>query len=127
MGHLFHIPHGLDDPTLWVLVALILFLALVVYLKLPGMITKALDERAAKIAAELDEAKRMREETTTLEEDPSPRNHSPEQTSRMQSITATSLSTWYPAARATPAAASRPACGGRRASRGRSWRRSGAR
>jgi F-type H+-transporting ATPase subunit b len=66
MEHLFHIPQGLTDPTLWAFVALILFLALVVYLKLPGMVAKSLDARAAAIAAELDEAKRLREEAQEL-------------------------------------------------------------
>lgn len=50
------------DATFFAFVGLILFLALVVYLKVPGMVAKSLDERADKIAAELTEAKRLREE-----------------------------------------------------------------
>jgi F-type H+-transporting ATPase subunit b len=66
VSHLLHLPHGLDDPTFWVLLALILFLGLVVYLKVPGMLTKALDARGAAIAKELEEAKRLREEAQEL-------------------------------------------------------------
>ncbi len=54
------------DATFFALVGLILFLALIIYLKVPGMMAKSLDERAAKIRAELDEAKRLREEAQGL-------------------------------------------------------------
>ena len=50
------------DATFYALVGLIIFLALLAYLKVPGMMAKALDERADKISAELAEAKRLREE-----------------------------------------------------------------
>ena len=50
----------------WVLVSFILFIALLVYLKVPALLAKMLDERAAKIAKELDEAKRLRKEAETL-------------------------------------------------------------
>ncbi len=68
MEHLLHLPHGnwLADPTFWVIVALLLFLGLVAYLKLPGMVAKALDARAEAIAKELEEAKRLREEAQEL-------------------------------------------------------------
>lgn len=66
MDHLLHLPHGFDDPTLWVILALLLFLGLVVYLKLPGMVTKALDARADAIRKELEEAKRLRDEAQEL-------------------------------------------------------------
>jgi len=52
--------------TFWATVGLVLFLALVVYLKVPGMMAKALDERASKITNELAEAKRLREEAQAL-------------------------------------------------------------
>jgi F-type H+-transporting ATPase subunit b len=38
----------------------------VIYLKVPGMITKSLDERAGKIAAELNSAKQLREDAQAL-------------------------------------------------------------
>lgn len=50
------------DATFFAFVGLLLFLALVVYLKVPGMVAKSLDERADKIRGELAEAKRLREE-----------------------------------------------------------------
>lgn len=50
------------DATFFAFVGLILFLALIVYLKVPGMVARSLDERADKISAELAEAKRLREE-----------------------------------------------------------------
>jgi len=51
---------------IWALVALVLFIGLVIYLGVPRMITKSLDERAAKIAAELDAAKNLRDEAQAL-------------------------------------------------------------
>lgn len=50
------------DATFYALVGLILFFVLLAYLKVPGMIAKALDERAGGIRDELAEAKRLREE-----------------------------------------------------------------
>ncbi len=50
----------------WVLVSFILFVALLVYLKVPAMAAKALDARAAKIAKELDEARKLRQEAQAL-------------------------------------------------------------
>ncbi|KQS67770.1 ATP F0F1 synthase subunit B [Rhizobium sp. Leaf371] len=52
--------------TFWATVGLVLFLALIVYLKVPGMMGKQLDERAARIRNELDEAMRLREEAQAL-------------------------------------------------------------
>ncbi|MCK5750447.1 MAG: F0F1 ATP synthase subunit B [Oricola sp.] len=56
----------MGDATFWALVALIIFLAVVVYLKVPGMIGKSLDERAEKIRNELEEARKLREEAQAL-------------------------------------------------------------
>lgn len=50
------------DSSFFALVGLILFFVLLAYLKVPGMIGRALDERAQKIGDELAEAKRLREE-----------------------------------------------------------------
>jgi F-type H+-transporting ATPase subunit b len=55
----------LEDPRLWVAAAFVLFVALT-YKKIGGFITRALDQRAAKIKAELDEASRLREEAAQL-------------------------------------------------------------
>ncbi len=54
------------DNTFWTLVALVIFLAGVVYLKVPGTITKSLDERGERISRELEEARKLREEAQTL-------------------------------------------------------------
>jgi|AP12_2_1047962.scaffolds.fasta_scaffold124898_2 F-type H+-transporting ATPase subunit b len=55
-----------EDATFWALVALVVFLAAMVYLKVPGMVTSALDKRAQTIQKELDEARRLREEAQAL-------------------------------------------------------------
>ena len=56
----------MGDATLWALVALILFLALIAKMGVPGMITQALDKRAKTIEDELDQARRLREEAQAL-------------------------------------------------------------
>ena len=50
------------DATFFALVGLIIFLAVLVYLKVPGMLAKSLDQRSDKIREDLAEAKRLREE-----------------------------------------------------------------
>ena len=50
----------------WVLISFLMFIGLLVYYKVPGMIGGLLDKRAADIAAELDEARRLREEAQQL-------------------------------------------------------------
>lgn len=54
------------DATFWATVALVIFLAIVVYLKVPGMIAGQLDKRADKIRDELEEARKLREEAQQL-------------------------------------------------------------
>ena len=54
------------DATFWALVSLVLFLALLAYLKVPSMMTKALDDRSDQIRNELSEARRLREEAQRL-------------------------------------------------------------
>jgi F-type H+-transporting ATPase subunit b len=53
-------------PETWVAVAFLLFIALLVYLKVPKMVADMLDGRAAKIKSDLDEARKLREEAQTL-------------------------------------------------------------
>jgi len=57
------------DMTLWTLLALVLFLALMVILKVPQWIALKLDGRARAIADELSEAKRLREEAQSILEE----------------------------------------------------------
>lgn len=53
-------------PEFWVLISFLGFVGLVIYYKVPGMVAALLDKRAADIAAELDEARRLREEAQQL-------------------------------------------------------------
>ncbi|MGH6855166.1 MAG: ATP F0F1 synthase subunit B [Aestuariivirga sp.] len=50
----------------WVLVAFFLFIALLVYLKVPAMLARMLDERSAGIANNLAEAAKLRDEAQSL-------------------------------------------------------------
>lgn len=52
--------------SLWAFVSLLIFLGVIAYLKVPGKIGQALDGKVAAIEAELTEAKRLREEATSL-------------------------------------------------------------
>jgi F-type H+-transporting ATPase subunit b len=52
--------------TVWATVALVIFLGVVVYLKVPAMLARSLDDRAARIRQELEEARRLREEAQQL-------------------------------------------------------------
>jgi len=54
------------DATFWAFIALLMFFAIVIYFKVPGLITRALDARIARIEADLEEAKRLREEAQAL-------------------------------------------------------------
>ena len=54
------------DATFWAFVALIIFLGVLAYFKVPGMINGALDGRAERIRNELDEARKLREDAQQL-------------------------------------------------------------
>lgn len=56
----------LSTPEFWVAVSFVLFIALVVYLKAPQMIAKALDDRADAIRNELEEARILHEEARAV-------------------------------------------------------------
>lgn len=56
----------LHDTSFWVTVALVLFIGLVIYLKVPGKVVQQLDERAARIKRELDEAEKLHKEAQAL-------------------------------------------------------------
>jgi F-type H+-transporting ATPase subunit b len=56
----------LATPEFWVLASFVLFIGLLVYLKVPGKVAALLDDRAARIARELDEARKLREEAQGL-------------------------------------------------------------
>ena len=53
-------------PEFWILSAVVIFLGLLAYLKVPAAIVGALDARAERIQAELDEAQNLRTEAERL-------------------------------------------------------------
>ncbi|MEM9432448.1 MAG: F0F1 ATP synthase subunit B [Pseudomonadota bacterium] len=57
---------SLRNTDFVVLVSFLLFVALLVYLKVPGMLMGLLDKRAEGIKSDLDEAKALREEAQTI-------------------------------------------------------------
>lgn len=61
-----HFTSDISDPTTWVFIALLLFLAAMFYVGVHKKIASALDARSDAIRAELDEARRLREEAQTL-------------------------------------------------------------
>jgi F-type H+-transporting ATPase subunit b len=56
----------LQMAEFWVAVSFIAFILVLVYYKVPALLAKALDDRAAAIRKELDEARRLREEAQNL-------------------------------------------------------------
>ena len=57
---------SLKNTDFVVLLAFIVFIAVLVYFKVPGMIGGMLDRRAEGIQADLDEARSLREEAQTI-------------------------------------------------------------
>jgi F-type H+-transporting ATPase subunit b len=51
-----------SDAHTWAGIGLAIFVLLLVFLKVPGMLTRSLDERAAKIGADLADAEALRKE-----------------------------------------------------------------
>jgi F-type H+-transporting ATPase subunit b len=54
------------EPELWVAVGFVIFLGILVYLGVPKLLTNALDDRARRVQADLDEARRLKEEAQKL-------------------------------------------------------------
>jgi F-type H+-transporting ATPase subunit b len=57
---------SMNNTNFVVLIAFVLFVGVLVYLKVPGLITGMLDTRADTIRTELDEARSLREEAQTI-------------------------------------------------------------
>ena len=57
---------SLSNTDFVVFLAFVLFIAVLFYFKVPGLLGSMLDKRAAGIKSELDEAKSLREEAQTL-------------------------------------------------------------
>jgi F-type H+-transporting ATPase subunit b len=58
--------HMFFEAETWVAIAFICFLGLLVYVGVHRQLTKALDDRAARIKAELDEARKLRDDAAQL-------------------------------------------------------------
>lgn len=56
----------LNEPEFWVAVAFVIFVGVLIYVGAHRKIIEALDQRSARIKAELDEARRLRDEAETL-------------------------------------------------------------
>ena len=54
------------EPELWVAVGFAIFVGILIYVGVPKMVTKALDDRGKRVQAELDEARRLKEEAQKL-------------------------------------------------------------
>ena len=57
---------SLGNTDFIVLIAFLLFVGVIVYLKVPGLLAGLLDKRASSIRSELDEAKSLREEAQSV-------------------------------------------------------------
>lgn len=58
--------HLLAEAETWVAVAFVIFLGVLAYVGVPKLIAKALDDRAARIKAELDDARKLKEDAAAL-------------------------------------------------------------
>jgi F-type H+-transporting ATPase subunit b len=56
----------LNNPEIWVAIAFVIFVGILVYVGVFRKMAKALDDRAARIQAELDEARTLREEAARV-------------------------------------------------------------
>lgn len=56
----------ISTPDFWVAVAFVILLGLFIYAGVPGVVTKALDRRSERIKAELDDARRLKDEAARL-------------------------------------------------------------
>ncbi|HZV22034.1 MAG TPA: ATP F0F1 synthase subunit B [Hyphomicrobiales bacterium] len=54
------------DPETWVAISFLLFVALLIYFRVPAKILQALDSRSSAVAKELEEARRLRQEAEAI-------------------------------------------------------------
>jgi F-type H+-transporting ATPase subunit b len=54
------------EPEFWVAVAFVIFVGILVYVGVPKMLLGSLDERGRRVQAELDEARRLKDEAQKL-------------------------------------------------------------
>src|SRR5260370_8317380 len=72
----------LRDPEFWVGIGTLIFLGIVVWKRVPALIASSLDARAAAIAKELEEARRLRAEAEALLAEYQPKRAGPYQKPR---------------------------------------------
>jgi F-type H+-transporting ATPase subunit b len=58
--------HFLAEPETWVAVGFLIFVGVLIYIGVPKMLTDALDARGKRVQADLDEARRLKEEAQKL-------------------------------------------------------------
>jgi F-type H+-transporting ATPase subunit b len=58
--------HFLAEPETWVAVGFLLFIGILIYVGVPKMLTDALDARGKRVQADLNEARRLKEEAQKL-------------------------------------------------------------
>src|SRR5438270_6516211 len=58
--------HLFAEPETWVAIAFLIFVGILIYVGVPKMLTDALDARGKRVQAELDEARRLKEEAQKL-------------------------------------------------------------
>ncbi len=56
----------LAEPEFWVFVGFVIFVGILVYVGVPKMLLSALDDRGKRVQAELDEARRLKDEAQKL-------------------------------------------------------------
>lgn len=56
----------LNDTNIVVAIAFVIFVGILLYVKVPSLVSRVLDARADKIRAEIDEARTLREEAQSL-------------------------------------------------------------
>src|SRR5438309_10170001 len=68
----------IKEPEFWVAVAFVLFLGVLIYVGVHKKLIEALDHRSGRIQAELDEARRLRDEAGKLLAEYQPKQREPE-------------------------------------------------
>ncbi len=58
--------YSMDNTHFVTMIGFVVFLAVLIYYRVPGIVTKLLDERAESIKSEIDEARKLREEAQSI-------------------------------------------------------------
>jgi F-type H+-transporting ATPase subunit b len=68
----------LFEAEFWVAVAFVIFMGILAYVGVPAMMARSLDQRSTRVKAELDEARRLRDEAQALLEEYQSKQHEAE-------------------------------------------------